>query len=221
MEKSFILYSYFRSSAAYRVRLALNLKRISYEQRPVNLLKNEHKSSAYLEINQQGFVPTLIVNGKVLTQSFAILEFLEETYPEPPLLPREFAGRARVRAIAHLVASDIHTLNNVRVKNYFTKTLGHTTKQWIAWYGHWIHAGLKPLETQLATQKETGTFCHGETPTLADICLIPQVYNANRFKIDLSQYPIIRRINETCLRLEAFRNASPENQPDAPQKKVR
>jgi len=216
--KQIILYDYFRSSSAYRVRIALNLKGIVYKKQSVNLLKGEQRHLKYLRVNPQGLVPTLVIGDTVLAQSLAILEFLEETYPEPPLLPKTPEERVRVRAMANLIACEIHPLDNLRVKGYLMGVLGHIEKEWMRWYHHWIHEGFKSLEARLANQKETGTFCHGEAPTIADVCLIPQVSNANRFAVDLNSYPTICKINSACLEIPAFQNAAPENQPDTQQK---
>ena len=208
------LYGFYRSSAAYRVRIALNLKNVSYTDAFVHLAKGEqHKAFALL--NPQKLVPALEIDGHLLTQSLAILEYLEETKPEPPLLPKDAAGRARVRGLALQVACDIHPLNNLRVLGYLAKTLGASEAQKQAWYCHWIAEGLAALEAALARDPATGAFCHGSTPTLADVCLVPQVANARRFKCPLDSYPTIRRIEAACLALPAFARASPENQPDA------
>lgn len=210
------LYSYFRSSAAYRVRIALNLKGIAYEQVPVNLLKGEEKGDDYRKVNPQGLVPALVTaDGRVLTQSLAICEYLEEVYPYPPLLPADAAGRARVRALANLLACEIHPLNNLRVLQYLTGTLGVDEEQKLAWYRHWVVEGFNALEALLADSSNTGRFCHGDQPTLADVCLVPQVFNARRFKCELSPYPTIQRIGEACEALPAFQAAAPEQQPDA------
>ncbi len=207
------LYGYFRSSAAYRVRIALNLKNVAYADAFVNVSKGEqHK--AYSQFNPQKLVPAVEIDGHLLTQSLAIIEYLEETRPEPRLLPGDAPGRARVRGLALQVACEIHPLNNVRVLGYLVKTLGVTEEQKMAWYRHWIAEGLAALETALARDPATGTFCHGSTPSLADICLVPQVANARRFDCPLDPYPTVRRIDAACLALPAFDKARPENQPD-------
>jgi len=207
------LYDYFRSSAAYRVRIVLNLKGKPYEQQSVHLVHGAQRAPEYLTLNPQGLVPTLVNRGRALTQSLAIIEYLEEAYPNPPLLPKTLEERARVRALANLIACEIHPLDNLRVKEYVTKVLGHTDEEWMTWYHHFIHEGFKPLEILLAEDKETGIFCHGESPTVADVCLVPQVFNARRFSVDLSAYPTIRRINDACLVLPAFQQAAPEKPP--------
>lgn len=213
------LYTYFRSSASYRVRIALNLKGIAYEPHFVHLGRGEQRLPDYLSLNPQGLVPALVDNGYVLTQSLAIIEYLEETYPKPSLLPTRALERARVRAMAQAVACEMHPLNNLRVLNYLTATLGHGKEERLAWYSHWIAEGFAALE-QMLLSPATATFCHGDSPTLADICLVPQVYNALRFSCDLSPYPTVQRIYETCMTLQHFRSASPENQPDAEQIKT-
>lgn len=210
------LHDYFRSSAAYRVRIVLNLKGLAYRALSVNLRDGAQRDSRYLAVNAQGLVPTLDVDGHTLTQSLAICEYLEETHPEPPLLPADPAGRARVRALAQAVACDIHPVNNLRVLNYLTGELGVSEAARHGWYRHWIEEGFHAIEEMLRAAPDTGRFCHGDTPTLADACLVPQVFNANRFEVDLAPYPLIRGINDACLALEAFDRARPEKQPDAP-----
>ncbi len=208
------LYDYFRSSAAYRVRIALNIKGLSYTQIPVNLVKGEQSESENLNRNPQGLVPTLVVDdGAKLTQSLAICEFLNETYPQPALLPDEPLARARVRAMAQLVACDIHPVNNLRILNYLTQTLDINEEEKLTWYRHWIAAGFSALEA-LLQEDQTGQFCHGDTPSLADVCLIPQVYNARRFELDLQPYPEIHRIEKACLEMPAFDRTRPELQAD-------
>jgi len=210
-----LLYGYWRSSAAYRVRIALNLKGMRYEQRSINLVKGEQRSGEYLSLNPQGRVPTLCVDDTALSQSLSIIEWLDETIPMPPLLPGTALERARVRALAQLVACEIHPPCNLNVKAFFTKVFGHSDDEWMKWYHHFIHAGFKALEGRLAEEKETGVFCHGHFPTMADICLVPQVYNAKRFGVDLSKYPTVRKINKLCLLQTSFMRASPEKQTDA------
>lgn len=209
------LYTFFRSSAAYRVRIALNLKHLDWEHRGVHLRRDEQRRPEYRALNPQGLVPTLVDGEHVLTQSLAICEYLEERHPEPPLLPRSPADRARVRALAYVVACEIHPLNNVRVLSYLTDTLGMDETQKLTWYRHWVAQGLDALENMLAGDTRTGRYCHGDTPTLADVCLVPQVANAVRFECDLTPYPTVRRINETSLELPEFDRARPERQPDA------
>ena len=209
------LYNYFRSSAAYRVRIALNLKGLGYEYIAVHLTRGEQRAANYLVLNAQALVPTLVDEGTTLTQSLAIIEYLDERHPTPPLLPATASARARVRAIALAIACDIHPLNNLRVLQYLTRVLdvGEDAKN--AWYAHWIELGLAALETQLANDAATGTFCHGDGPTLADICLVPQLANARRYAVPLGPYPTLLRIDDNCRRLPAFASAAPDRQPDA------
>ncbi|WP_107855243.1 maleylacetoacetate isomerase [Neisseria weaveri] len=210
------LYSYYRSSAAYRVRIALNLKKLPYDTEFVHLMRNggEQKSAVYQAVNPQKLVPALEDDGQILTQSMAVVEYLDEAYPEYPLLPENITERARVRAMAQLVACDIHPLNNLRVLQYLQNRAGLSEEAKNEWYAHWIHEGFAALE-QMLQCGQTGRFCHGNTPTLADCCLIPQVYNARRFQVDLSAYPTILRIVAECVSLPEFQAAAPENQPDA------
>ncbi len=211
------LYDYFRSSAAYRVRIALNLKGIVPDERTfVHLRMGNQRAQDYLALNPQGLVPALALDeGAVLTQSLAIVEYLDETHREPPLLPHDPVGRARVRAIALSIACEIHPLNNLRVLNYLIGTLGVSREQKDGWYRYWIDVGFEALEKTLARDSATGRFCHGDTPTLADICLVPQMANARRFEIDLSPYPTLIRIESACNALPAFAEAAPARQPDA------
>ncbi len=210
------LYGYFRSSAAYRVRIALNLKGLTYEQVPVNLIQGEERTRAYLERNPQGLVPALeLDDGRVLAQSLAICEYLEETHPDPPLLPADAAARARVRALALVVACEMHPLNNLRVLRYLSTELDLDEEARNRWYCHWIAEGFAGLEALLAGVPAAGAFCHGDSPTLADVCLVPQVYNARRFGCDLAPYPTVRRISAACEALPAFQAAEPARQPDA------
>ncbi|MDQ2102841.1 maleylacetoacetate isomerase [Azospirillum isscasi] len=208
------LHGYFRSSAAFRVRIALNLKGIEAEQVFVHLRKGEQKAAPFVDLNPHKLVPALEMDGRVLTQSLAIIEYLDETHPEPPLLPREPLARARVRSLALAVACDIHPLNNLRVLQRL-KAMGHPQAEVDDWYRHWIAVGLEGLEVQLAGDPQTGRFCHGDAAGLADICLVPQMANARRFDCDLSGYPTLRRIEEACLAIPAFADALPERQPDA------
>lgn len=209
------LYTYFRSSAAYRVRIALNLKGLDYTQKPINLVTGEQRSAEYLLINPSGLVPTLICeDGTPLSESLAICEYLEEKFPDPPILPAGSLARARVRALANLVACDIHPLNNLRVLNYLSGELCVEAEQKSAWYQHWITSGFSALESQLSGNSETEKFCHANKPSIADIALVPQVYNARRFNCSLNDYPTICRIAEACEKLTAFKLAHPDNQPD-------
>lgn len=211
------LYTYFRSSAAYRVRIALNLKGVKHKYHTLNLLQNsgENNSPEYLKLNPQGLLPTLVDDEEVYTQSLAIIEYLDERYPLPPLLPFSIRDRARVRAISQIIACDIHPLNNLRVAEYLKQRLMHSEKEWIEWYHHWIHEGFEAVESLLLNIASRGNFCIGNTPTLADICLVSQVYNARRFQCELTQFPNIVRITEHCQKLDAFSRAAPENQPDS------
>ena len=212
------LYTYYRSSAAYRVRIALNLKGMPYTAVPVHLVKDDgqHRSAAYRARNPQALVPAFeLEDGTVLTQSLAIMEYLDEVQPEPALLPADAIGRARVRALAQAIACDLHPVNNLRVLQYVSQQLGISAEQKDAWYRHWVATGLQGLEALLADHPSTGRFCHGDTPTLADCCLVPQLYNARRFQCPLDAYPTIQRIAAACETLPAFQQAAPEVQPDA------
>ena len=209
-----LLYDYYRSSAAYRVRIALNLKGLEAERRFVHLRKGEQRAPEYLETNPQGLIPTLVVGEQRLTQSIAIIEYLDETHPQPPLLPKDAEGRAFVRSIALAIACDIHPIDNTRVLAYLEKPLGLDPAARDEWYRHWIREGFRAIEA-LLSQRSKGVFCHGDAPTLADICLVPQVANANRFKVDLSPYPRIRAVEAACQELAAFQKARPDQQPDA------
>lgn len=211
------LHGYFRSSAAYRVRIALNLKGLDYETVSVHLLKDggQQFSDAYKALNPTSLVPTLVDGELTIGQSMAILEYLEETHPEPALLPQDAAGRARVRAIAQTIACDIHPLNNLRVLKHLKHAMGVDEEAKNAWYRHWIDVGLTSIETMLAGQSATGRYCHGDHITLADVLLVPQVFNARRFDCDLSAMPTVTRIVEACSELDAFARAEPARQPDA------
>lgn len=209
------LHGFFRSSASYRVRIALNLKGLRYEQASVRLAKGEQYEPPFAAISPQNLVPVLEHEGRRYYQSPAIVEFLDETFPEPPLLPGDAPGRARVRSLALISACEIHPLNNTRVLGYLTDTLKLSEEQKTSWYHHWIAVGFTALEKRLAGERETGKFCHGDIPGVADIALVPQVANANRFQVDLDAFPNILRINANCLALEAFQKAMPANQPDA------
>lgn len=209
------LYTYFRSSAAFRVRIALNLKRIAYEPRHVHLPKGEHREPSYTELNPQALLPTLEVDGMRLNQSLAIIEYLEETRPEPALLPKDAPGRARVRSLSLLVACEIHPLNNLRALHYLRRQLGQNEEQIAAWYRHWIADGLAKLEAELSASRETGRYCHGDAPSMADCCLVPQIFNARRYESDLKPYPTAMRIFDACMRIDAFDRAQPSSQPDA------
>jgi maleylpyruvate isomerase len=208
------LYTYFRSSAAFRVRIALNLKGLAYEPVFVHLAKGEHRKPQYAGVYPQGLLPTLVDEAGALSQSLAIIEYLEETHPRPALLPGGPAGRARVRSLSLLVACEIHPLNNLRTLQHLKRALGQSEDQVNAWYRHWIADGFAKLEADL-TRGGTGRFCHGDSPTMADCCLVPQVFNAQRYQSDLAPYPTVMRIFDACMRLEAFDRAQPSKQPDA------
>ncbi|NKB22316.1 MAG: maleylacetoacetate isomerase [Alphaproteobacteria bacterium] len=209
------LYGYFRSSAAFRVRIALNLKGLEYDTELVNLSTGDHLSDDFRRINPQGRVPALVVDGNVLLQSPAIMEYLEETNPTPALLPKGPEARVRVRAIANIVACDIHPLNNLAILNYLSGPLAASDDQKTTWYRHWVAEGFNAVEPLLAGSSDTGKFCHGDIPGIADICLVPQVFNAQRFGCDLSAYPTIERVFSACMEHEAFDAAQPSKQPEA------
>ena len=210
------LYTYFRSSAAFRVRIALNLKGIAYEPHFVHLPKGAHRSADYAKLNPQALVPTLVTDdGYRLAQSLAIIEFLEETQPKPALLPDDAKGRARVRSLSDLIACEIHPLNNLRTLQYLKRALGQNDEQVNTWYCHWIADGLGKLEAELVGTGGTGSFCHGDAPTMADCCLVPHIFNAKRYECDLSSYATVMRIFNECMKLEAFDKAQPSRQPDA------
>jgi maleylacetoacetate isomerase len=209
-----ILYDYYRSSAAYRVRIALYMKGIEFEQTPINLLESQQKSDEYRALNPQGFVPMLEIDGHRLTQSLAIINYLDLRFPNAPLLPAAAAERAHVVALSLMVACDIHPLNNLRVLKYLKSELGHSQEEVDAWYAHWIAEGLRPLEAMASPQ--AGKYLHGDAPTAADICLVPQLYNARRFNVPLDDYPTLVRAEENANRLEAFAAAHPDRQ-EAPQ----
>ncbi|WP_144157773.1 maleylacetoacetate isomerase [Paraburkholderia sp. BCC1885] len=211
------LYSYFRSSAAYRVRIALNLKNLPYDYAPVHLLRDggEQLKPAYRKLNPDAILPTLVDGDNVLQQSLAIIEYLEETYPQPPLLPKAPADRAYVRSVALQVACEIHPLNNLRVLKYLKHSVGADDATRDEWYRHWVESGFATLEEHLAADSRTGAFCFGDSPTLADACLVPQVFNAQRFKIDVARFPTIQRIHNHASQLDAFARAAPGVQPDA------
>ena len=208
-----ILYGHALSSASYRVRIALSLKGLQFKSVLLDLRAGEQRHEKFLQINSQGFVPALVLDdGTVLTQSAAIIEYLDEIHPRPPLLPQTPAARARVRALAQAVTCDVHPLNNLRVLQYLEKDLGHDKAVRDAWYGHWVRLGFDALERRLAQDSETGRFCHGDAPTLADICLVPQVFNARRFAVDLEAYPRIVGIDAACREIPEFQSAAPDRQ---------
>jgi len=199
------------------VRIGLNLKGLEHQITPVHLVRDggQQHSEGYAALNPQELVPTLLHGERVLHQSMAILEYLDEVFLEPPLLPDDAPGRARVRGLAQLVACDIHPLNNLRVMQFFADTWNVPQPERDDWTRHWMRVGFDAMERMLVESVETGRFCHGDTPTLADCCLVPQLFNARRFQVDLAAYPTLVRIEEECLALEAFDAARPENQPDA------
>jgi maleylacetoacetate isomerase len=210
------LFTYFRSSAAFRVRIALNLKGLKAEPHFVHLVKDggqQHKPE-FRKVNPQGFVPALVDQGQVLTQSLAIIEYLEETHPSPPLLPKDALGRARVRSLALIIAADIHPLQNTRITKYLEQELKQDEAARKRWIQRWITEGFTALEKRLAEDPATGEFCHGDTPTMADVLLVPQMFSSRRFGVDLEPFPTLRRIDERCQLLKAFRDAAPAKQPD-------
>jgi maleylacetoacetate isomerase len=209
-----ILYDYWRSSAAYRVRIALNLKGVDYESRPIDLREGEQRSEAYRALNPQGLVPMLEIDGQKLTQSLAIINYLDLRYPNQPLIPASAAERAHVVALALAVACDIHPLNNLRVLKYLKNELGHSQDEIDAWYRHWLEEGFPALEAMAAPQ--AGKFLFGDAPTGADVCLVPQLYNARRYDVPLDAYPTLLRAEENANKLDAFVRAHPDNQEHEP-----
>ena len=211
------LYTYFRSSAAYRVRIALNLKGLGYEAVPVHLLKDggQQRQEEYRKINPSGLVPAFQDERITLTQSMAIIEYLDERFPAVPLMPTDVAGRARVRELSKIVACDIHPLNNRRVLKHLVGPLGRSEDAKTEWIRHWIREGLASLESHLARDPAAGPYCHGNAPTMADCFLVPQVFNAQRFDVDIADYPNIARINALCVEQQPFVAAPPSRQPDA------
>lgn len=210
------LYTFFRGSSPFRVRIALNLKGLAYESAFVHLAKGEQRKPEYTAVNPQSLVPALVLDdGHVLTQSLAIMEYLDETHPQPPLLPPDPNGRARVRALSLLVACEIHPLNNARTLSHLRRGMGQTEEQVNAWYRHWVVDGLAKFEASLVRFPGTGKFCHGDAPTMADCCLVPQVFNAKRYQCGIAAYPTVVRVFEECMQLDAFDRAQPAKQPDA------
>ena len=211
------LYSYWRSSAAYRVRIALNLKGIDYEIVPVHLPGDEQHSDEFHAVNPQELVPVLVDRSRVIRQSMAIIEYLEEAYEGArKLLPATARERARVLGLAHIIAADIHPLNNLRVMQYLEREFNTPQVERERWTQHWIREGFTAFENLLADNPSTGEYCEGDEPTMADVCLVPQVYNARRWSVDMTPFPLIQRISEACMKLDEFERARPENQPDAP-----
>ena len=205
-----VLHDYYRSSAAYRVRIALNIKGVDHEKRMVNLVESAQRGAAYREINPQGLVPTLEIDDQLLTQSLAIIVYLDQRFPDPPLMPRNSIDQAQVRAMALSIACDIHPLNNLRVLKYLQDTLGASEDDKNEWYRHWVAEGLTGLEAMAAPR--AGRFLFGDEVTLADICLVPQMYNARRFDVPLDEYPTLLRADENARELEPFAAAHPDNQ---------
>ena len=207
------LYNYFRSSASYRVRIALALKGLSYDYRAVHIANNEQFAESYAAVSASRLVPLLRDGDQLVTQSMAIIEYLDETHPEPPLMPADALGRARVRALSQDMACEIHPLNNLRVLRYLVQSLKLSEEDKDRWYRHWVETGLEVVERQLAAQP--ARFCHGDTPTMADCVLVPQIYNAQRFKCRIDHLPQTLRVYEACMRLDAFDKTRPEACPDA------
>jgi maleylacetoacetate isomerase/maleylpyruvate isomerase len=207
------LYNYFRSSASYRVRIALALKGLDYDYKAVHLARGEQLQESYAAVSASRLVPVLVDADHVLTQSLAIIEYLEETHPQPPLLPPDPAGRARVRALALDIACEIHPLNNLRVLRYLTGSLKLGEDDKNRWYRHWVETGLEAVERQLAARP--GTYCHGDTPSIADCTLVPQIFNARRFDCRLDHVPTVMRVFGNCMQLPAFEQTRPEACPDA------
>ena len=211
------LYNYFRSSASYRVRIALNFKGLAYDYTPVHLVKGggQQLAPSFRALNADSLVPVLDDDGEVLTQSLAIIEYLEETRPEPPLLPRDAAERAYVRSIALTIACEIHPLNNLRVLRYLVRTLSLSEEQKNAWYRHWVEQGLASLEARLVAEKRSGRYALGDSVTVADVVIVPQIFNAQRMDCRLDAVPTLMRIFDHCMQLPAFIDAQPSAQPDA------
>ena len=211
-----ILYGHAMSSASYRVRIALALKGLQVTSVLLDLRAGEQRREAFLQINTQGLVPALVLDdGAVLTQSAAIIEYLEEAHPQPPLLPRAPLQRARVRALSQAITCDVHPLNNLRVLQYLETELGRDKASRDSWYRHWVQLGFAALESRLVRDGATGRFCHGDSPSMADVCLVPQVFNARRFAVDLSAYPRIVGIDAACRELPEFQSAAPDRQAQA------
>jgi maleylacetoacetate isomerase len=209
------LFTFFRSSTSFRLRIALAYKRLDYEPHYVSLPKMEHRIPSYRDMNPQGLVPLLVEGGRFLIQSMAVIEYLDEVYPEPPLMPKDPIGRSYVRAVSQIIGCEIHPLNNVRVLKHLKAQFGADEAATNAWYEHWITEGLSGLEGYLAREGLSGDFCYGNTVTMADICLVPQIFNARRFNCALDAYPKLLAITDRCMTLDAFRAAEPSTQGDA------
>ncbi len=209
------LYNYFRSSASFRVRIALGLKGLAYDYKPVHLVKSEQLAPAYAALSPTRLVPLLVDDGHALGQSLAIIEYLDETHPRPPLLPADALGRARVRALAFDIACEIHPLNNLRVLRYLVREMGVDDEAKNVWYRHWVETGLESVERQLAADAATGRYCHGDAPTLADCVLVPQIFNARRVDSRLDAFPTVMRVFDACMQLPAFIDSQPDRCPDA------
>jgi maleylacetoacetate isomerase/maleylpyruvate isomerase len=209
------LYSYFRSSASFRVRIALALKGLAYDYKPVHLVKSEQLKPPYAALSATGLVPLLVDDGHAIGQSLAIIEYLDETHPHPPLLPADALGRARVRGLALDIACEIHPLDNLRVLRYLVRELGVSEEAKDTWYRHWVESGLAAVEAQLAGDARTGRFCHGDSPTLADCVLVPQIFNAQRYDCRLDAVPTVMRVFDACMQLPAFVDSQPDRCPDA------
>jgi maleylpyruvate isomerase len=215
MSEPVTLHGYYRSSASFRVRIALNLKQMAYRGIAHHLRRGEQSLPDYLRINPQGLVPAVGIDGQTFARSLAIMEYLDETRPNPPLLPADAAGRARVRALSQIIACDVHPIDNLRVLNYLRGPMKQPDKAVAHWYNHWIAEGFRALEASLSTNRETGEFCHGDAISMADICLVPQVVNAKTYALDLTPFPTLKRIADAALALPAFERALPANQEDA------
>jgi maleylacetoacetate isomerase len=212
---SISLYNYFRSSTSYRVRIALHYKNIAFEYLPINLLKGEQHSSSYRMINPLGGVPALVHNGKVIPESFAILEYLDEVFPEPHLLPKDPYTRARIRQFCEIINSFMHPMGNLKTLQYLEKKHGYDQTEKDHWVQHWANQGLTAIEQSL--KEFSGTFCFGDKPSMADLFLVPQVLTCQRFKVDLANFPLVVRVNENCLNIAAFQKANPFIQVDTPE----
>lgn len=209
------LFTFFRSSTSYRLRIALAYKGLDYEPRYVSLPKLEHRDPSYMALNPQGLVPLLIDDGRHYVQSLATIEYLDESYPDPPLMPKDIEGRAYVRAVSQMIGCEMHPLNNVRVLKHLKQQFGADEEAVNAWYRHWIAEGFGGLESYLASSGKASTYCHGDAVSMADVCLVPQVFNARRFNCPLDAFPLINGIVERCMSVAAFHTTQPSTQADA------